>query len=358
MTTNDLYEATLYEKLEDGTVVCTACKLACKIRPDGIGVCGVRVNRGGKLYLLVYGQASAAHIDPIEKKPFYHFLPGTPVFSLGTVGCNFGCNFCQNWDLSQVTRDLRKELMKEKRLGDVDAEVGRYGYKLMPEQIVATCVDERIPTIAYTYNEPSIFFEYLYDTAVLAHEKGIRNVLVTNGYESEEALKMLGPRLTAMNVDLKSFSNTFYTKVCKAKLEPVLETIRFAKSLGIWLEITTLVIPGQNDSEAELTQIAEFIASVDTDIPWHLSAFHPDYKMRDTERTPVPTLWRAYQTGKAAGLKYVYLGNVQDSEHSTTRCPKCAHVLIRRMGFRAFIDPHFKNGYCRNCQSKIAGIWE
>jgi len=357
MAANSPHEATLYRTEGDGTVVCEACKLYCTIRPDAIGICGVRVNRAGKLYLPVYGRASAAHIDPMEKKPLYHFLPGASIFSIGTLGCNFGCNFCQNWDISQVSRDLRKRLMKEKKAADLELEVTRYGYDLPPDRIVGICLDKHIPAIAYTYNEPVIFFEYLYDTADLAHGLGIRNVFVSNGYESEEALEKLGPRLDAMNIDLKSFSNEFYTRLCKAKLQPVLDTIRHAHDRGIWVEITTLVIPGKNDSDEELAQIAEFIASVSPEIPWHISAFHPDYQMTDTPSTPRRTLLRAFDTGKAAGLQYVYVGNVIDEKHSATRCPGCGKELIRRFGYSIWQDPAFKNGQCPQCKTKIAGVW-
>jgi pyruvate formate lyase activating enzyme len=353
----DLHEAQLYDVLDDQCIVCKACKLYCKIRPQQIGICGVRVNRNGKLYSLVYGKASAVHVDPVEKKPLYHFLPGTEIFSIGTVGCNFGCSFCQNWDISQVTRDLRKKLMKEKRPWDMELEMTEHGYALSPEQIVSICRAQKIQSIAFTYNEPVIFFEYLYDTAVLAHEHGIRSVFVSNGYESVEAMVLMRPYLAAMNIDLKSFSNTFYTKLCKAKLEPVLETIRHVKELGIWIEITTLIIPGQNDSDKELTQIAEFIASVSPDIPWHISAFYPQYQMKDTSRTPIETLKKAYRIGQKTGLKYLYLGNVADDKRATTYCPNCKEVLIKRSGYRIKTTFSFRDGACTQCQTKIPGVW-
>ena len=357
MTADKLHEAILYTVLDEETLVCRACKLYCKIRPGQIGICGVRVNRNGKLYFLVYGRASAVHIDPMEKKPLFHFLPGEQVFSLGTVGCNFGCSFCQNWNLSQSARDLRKRLMKEEREDDIALELAPFGYDLPPEKIVATCLEKRIPAIAYTYNEPAIFFEYLYDTAVLAHARGIKNAFVSNGYESDEAMEKMRGLLDAMNIDLKAFSNEFYTRICKAKLQPVLDTIRHAFDLGIWLEITTLVIPGKNDSDGELSQIAEFIASVSPGIPWHISAFHPDHEMRDVPATSHQTLRRTYDIGKAAGLKHIYVGNMIDEKRSATYCPGCGNALIRRWGFKTWIDPGFKNGNCPHCQTQIAGIW-
>ena len=357
MLSDTLHEATLYKALDDGTLVCQACKLYCKIRPGQIGICGVRVNREGKLFFLIYGKASAVQIDPMEKKPLFHFLPGKAVFSLGTVGCNFGCSFCQNWDLSQAARDLRKRLMKEKRERDIDLELTPFGYKLPPEKIVSTCLKKSIPAIAYTYNEPAIFFEYLYDTAVLAHAQGIRNVFVSNGYESVELMEKMDGLLDAMNIDLKSFSNTFYTKICRAQLQPVLDTIRHAWAMGIWLEITTLVIPGKNDSKRELTQIAEFIASVSPDIPWHISAFRPDHKMRDVSATSHRLLRKTYDIGKKAGLKHVYIGNMPDEKRTATYCTACGNTLINRWGYQIWIDPDFENGCCPHCKTKIAGIW-
>jgi pyruvate formate lyase activating enzyme len=354
---NALHEAKLYDAFDDQSVVCNACKFYCKIKPDKIGICGVRVNRNGKLYTLVYGKASAVHVDPVEKKPLYHFLPGTEIFSMGTVGCNFGCSFCQNWDISQVTRDLRKKLMKEKRPWDLELEMTEHGYALSPGQIVSICRAQKIQSIAFTYNEPVIFFEYLYDTAVLAHEHGIRSVFVSNGYESDEAMALMRPYLSAMNIDLKSFSNTFYTKLCKAKLEPVLETIRHAKDMGIWIEITTLIIPGQNDSDMELTHIAEFIASVSPDIPWHISAFYPQYQMMEIPRTPSATLRKAYDIGIKSGLKFIYVGNIIDDERSNTYCSGCGKVLISRSGYGTTVHKIFRNRSCTHCQTKIPGIW-
>ncbi len=353
----DLHEALLYERQSDQSVICTACKMYCRIKPGRIGICGVRVNQGGRLYSLVYGKASAVHIDPVEKKPLYHFLPGSEIFSLGTVGCNFGCSFCQNWNISQVTRDLRKKLGKEKRLGDIELEMTGLGYALPPEKIVDICKDRDIPAIAFTYNEPVIFFDYLYDTARLAHASGIRSVFVSNGYESEEAMALMHPFLAAMNIDLKSFSERFYTRLCKAKLQPVLDTIRHIHQLGIWLEITTLVIPGQNDSDDELSRIADFIASVSIDIPWHVSAFYPGYQMKDKHPTPPATLIRAYEAGKRAGLKFIYTGNIIDDQRSCTYCPNCGEALIRRSGYRTETTAISRDGMCIKCHEKIAGIW-
>ncbi len=352
-----MHEAMLYKKLKGKNIQCTACKQNCEIKEGNTGICAVRQNKDGKLYLLVYGKASAVNIDPIEKKPLFHFLPGTQIFSLGTVGCNFSCSFCQNWDLSQCTKDLKVKLLKEKKPALIGVEVGKMGYELSPQKIVDICIEKNIPSIAFTYNEPVIFFEYAYDTAKLAKKHGIKTVFVSNGYESEEALEKLHPYLDAMNIDIKAFTDKFYLRLCKARLQPVLETVKHAKKLGIWVEITTLLIPGENDSEKELKELAEFIASVDKDMPWHVTAFHPDYKMLDKEATPHASLIKAYDIGRKAGLRYVYLGNIMDDKRSNTYCPKCNELLIERHWHKVEMK-NLKDGKCRKCKEKIAGIWE
>jgi len=350
-------ECILYEKPEEDKVKCLACKHYCVIQEGNTGICGVRQNKDGKLFLLVYGKASAANIDPIEKKPLYHFLSGTSIFSIGTVGCNFGCTFCQNWDISQVTRELRLKLIKEKKQNLTEVEVSKYRYELSPEKIVKSCLENNIPSVAYTYNEPIIFFEYLYDTAILARKKGIKNVMVSNGYESKESLEKLKECIDGINVDLKSFNEEFYKKNCQAKLENVLETIKEIYKSKIWLEITTLIIPEHNDSKEELKKIAEFIADIDKNIPWHISAFHPDYKMKDLPRTSHEKLIEAFNIGKKAGLKYIYVGNIIDDERSSTYCPKCNEILIKRAGFSVSIE-NFKDGECIKCNEKIKGVWK
>jgi pyruvate formate lyase activating enzyme len=236
--------------------------------------------------------------------------------------------------------------------------VTKYGYNLSPEKIVETCVAKDIPVIAYTYNEPIIFFEYLYDCARLAAAKKIKNIFVSNGYESEEALEMMGTNLDAINIDLKAFSDRFYTKICKAKLRPVLDTITEIHQRNIWMEITTLVIPGENDSADELKDIASFIANIDPGIPWHISRFYPDYLMLDKQPTPETTLKKAYDIGKAAGLDYVYVGNLPGVDEANTYCPNCAQLLIRRSGYQIEIFESFKNGICQTCQTKVPGIWQ
>lgn len=335
-------KAILFKKLENHQIQCTACSWYCKINPDKTGICGVRKNIDGELYLLVYGKASAVNIDPIEKKPLFHFLPGSEILSIGTIGCNFACDFCQNWDISQVTKGKG---------------VSIFGQDLSPEDAVSYCLKNNIPGVAFTYNEPAIFFEYAYDTMILAKKEGIKTVYVSNGYESKEQIKMLKGYLDGINIDLKAFTEKFYQRVCSAKLAPVLENIEGFFEAGVWTEITTLVIPDENDSDKELTDIAKFLASISKDIPWHVTRFHPDYKMQDKKETPEETLKRAYEIGKKEGLKFVYVGNVLDENHESTYCPKCNLPLIKRC-WHDIEMVNFKNGKCRKCGEKIPGIFK
>ncbi|MCS7135093.1 MAG: AmmeMemoRadiSam system radical SAM enzyme [Candidatus Aenigmarchaeota archaeon] len=343
--------AILQKQTKNKTVKCLACSHYCTIPQNNVGICGVRKNINGKLYLVVYGKAAAVNIDPVEKKPLYHFLPGREIFSFGTLGCNFSCLFCQNWDISQLTKDIRFDPNRDELLN----EMLKKCHNLKPKQIVNYCLQHSIPAIAYTYNEPAIFFEYAYDTAKLAKKHNIKNVFVTNGYESHESLKKIKKYLDAANIDLKSFSEEFYSKICKAKLEFVLKNIERFYNASIWIEITTLVIPNKNDSEKELTQIAEFIASISKHIPWHVTAFHPDYKMLDTPPTPLSTLLKAYKIGKKAGLKYVYIGNILSAEYENTFCPNCNNICIARFGFN--VKNYLIDGKCKNCNNKIEGVW-
>ena len=334
------YKAMLFKKAENNAAHCLLCSHNCKIVPSQFGICGVRQNTDGDLHTLVYAEAIASHVDPIEKKPLYHFIPGTLSYSIATIGCNFKCDFCQNWQISQNNKKN---------------DPGFPGDHLTPEDIVKNTISAKCKSIAYTYTEPTIFFEYAYDTAKLANKKGIYNVFVTNGFMTKSAIDEISPYLDAANVDLKSFNNNFYKKFCKARLEPVLENIAYMKKKGIWVEVTTLLIPGENDSKEELTQIAEFIAGVSKDIPWHISRFHPQYQMTDTAPTPMEVLKKAYDIGKKAGLQYVYLGNVL--EGNDTACPKCGSILIERMLFNVKkID--IKNNKCIHCRTKISGVWK
>jgi pyruvate formate lyase activating enzyme len=330
----------LYSSLENKRVSCDLCRHRCEIAPSKYGICGVRQNRDGKLYTFAYGEVIAAHVDPIEKKPLYHFLPGTKSFSVATMGCNFRCPFCQNWQISQAG----------KRKGESEGS-----QKYSPQDIMRTAEKYGCRSISYTYTEPTIFFEYAYDTALLAKKDGLFNVFVTNGYMSPEALKTIHPYLDACNVDLKSFSDEFYREMCGAHLQPVLDSIQLMKELNIWVEITTLVIPGQNDSQDELTRIAQFIVELDPDIPWHVSRFHPDYKFTDTPATPMETMRQALVTGKRQGLRHIYIGNIL-GESEATVCPKCGRTLIRRQGFY-LTENVLANSKCPDCGTLISGVF-
>jgi len=284
-----MYECVLYKKLQDKKVQCIACNHRCVITERKRGICGVRENVNGKLQLLVYGLIVSENIDPIEKKPLYHFLPKTQTYSIGTVGCNFKCDFCQNYEISQLKTIVGKETT--------------------PEQIVDRAIKSGCKSISYTYNEPTIFAEFVKDTAVLAKRAGLANILVTNGYETGECLEFFEKDIDAMNIDLKSFTEDFYNKICKAKLKPVLQTIKLAHKKGIHIEITTLIVPGENDSLQELEKIAKFISKIDKNIPWHISRFFPMYKMNNKEKTSIDILKEAERIGKKY-LNNVYLGNV------------------------------------------------
>lgn len=331
-----MIKARFYEKLDNGRVRCTACNFRCLLSEGRRGLCGVRQNINGDLYCLVYGKPIATHIDPIEKKPLFHFYPGTRAFSIGTVGCDFSCAFCQNYDISQSPKEDGKII----------------GEEITPKEIVSLALKNRCSSIAYTYNEPVIFIEFALDIAKLAKREGLKNVWVTNGYETEEALKAMCGLIDSLNIDLKSFSDDFYKNICGARLKPVLETIKRAHRLGFWIEITTLIIPGKNDSKKELTYIAKFIASINPAIPWHISRFFPHYKMKDIPPTDIETLKMAYKIGKEAGLKYVYIGNIVNVEFESTFCPKCNELLIQRFGYNV---NKLTDSKCHKCGENIDG---
>jgi len=333
-------EALLYEKLADQVVRCNLCSHRCKIAEHKFGFCGVRQNIGGILYTRLYGDLIAVHLDPIEKKPLYHFLPGSLSFSIATIGCNFRCGFCQNWEISQ--RSFKEG-------SDFGSE------EVAPEETVAEAIKNNCQSISYTYTEPTIFFEYALDTARLAKAKGLYNIFVTNGYMTTEALEMIRPYLDAANVDLKFFRQDSYRKVCGGSLQPVLDSIRAMKELGIWVEVTTLVVPQENDSAPELKDIAEFIAGVDKNIPWHISRFHPDYKFTRTSPTPETTLKEAREIGLQSGLNFVYLGNVYGWGNDTF-CPACKKLLIKREGF-SILQYNIQDGKCLSCKTVIPGLF-
>jgi pyruvate formate lyase activating enzyme len=334
-------EAMLYEPAKHGKLHCFLCNHHCKIADSKFGFCGVRQNQNGTLVTFAYGKVIAANVDPIEKKPLYHFFPGSLSFSIATAGCNFHCGFCQNWQISQISQ----------RDGH-----GMPGHEFSPQELVAQAKARKCRSIAYTYTEPTIFFEYAYDTAELAKEEGLRNVFVTNGFMTSRALEKIRPYLDACNVDLKSFRDDFYKKTCSGRLKPVLESIRRMKKLGIWVEVTTLVVPDQNDSESELRDIASFIAGLDQGIPWHISRFHPDYEFGDARPTPLETLKMAYSIGKDAMLEHIYIGNVP-GEGSDTVCPRCHEVVIRR-GALGVKENRLKDSSCPSCGSVVAGVFE
>ena len=332
-------EAMFFRQGKDREVHCFLCNHRCHIKPGRLGICGVRQNRDGILWSLVYGRLIAEHIDPIEKKPLYHFLPGTRSYSIATMGCNFRCTFCQNADISQNPRES----------GQI------FGSKVDPERVVAEAKQAGCATISYTYTEPTIFMEYALDVAQLALADGIRNVFVSNGYMSEEALETVAPCLHAANVDLKAFTDDFYIKQCGARLEPVLNTLKRMKQLGIWLEVTTLLIPGLNDGHKELTELAQFLAGLGRDIPWHLSRFHPTYRMTDRPVTPLESLHTARDIGLQAGLHYVYLGNVPGDNGENTYCPQCQTLLMERFGFSTK-GRGVHGGRCSQCGTAVAGV--
>ena len=333
-------EALLYEKLGSGLLHCFLCAHHCKIPQGKFGFCGVRQNLEGVLYTYAFGEVIAAHVDPIEKKPFYHFLPGSSSFSVATVGCNFRCAFCQNWQISQ--RNIPDN-------GD------SFGNRLSPEEIVGFALKNSCRSISYTYTEPTIFFEYALETARFAKRMGLKNTFVTNGYMTKECLEMIAPFLDAANVDLKFFNEAAYKKICAGSLQPVLETIKLMHALGIWIEVTTLVIPGQNDSLPELEGIAGFISAVDERIPWHVSRFHPDYEFSDYPATPEAVLDTAQTLGRQAGLKYVYAGNVYAWDDSTY-CASCGKSMIKRDGF-SVIENKISNGKCPYCKMSVPGVF-
>ena len=340
---DSMREAKFYEKKEGRRVRCHLCFHECLIKDGSRGICGVRENREGTLFSLVYGKSISEAVDPIEKKPLFHFLPGTKTFSIATVGCNFKCLHCQNYSISQVPGDQ----------GEVPGET------LSPERIVFLAQQTGCQSIAYTYTEPTIFLEYAMDTAKLASLGGLKNVFVTNGYITPQALRSIRPYLDGANIDLKAFSEDFYRKVCGARLQPVLDSIRLYRELGIWIEVTTLIIPNYNDSEEELRKIAHFIVDTDRTIPWHVTQFYPTHRLQDQPRTPVKVLERARKIGMEEGLKYVYQGNVPGAGGENTYCPGCGKLLIERFGYTIH-GYSIVEGKCPACGETISGVglWE
>lgn len=331
-------QALLYEK-EGNVVTCRLCAHNCRLKEERVGICGVRKNIKGELFSLNYDKVCATHADPIEKKPLYHFLPASTSYSVATMGCNFKCKFCQNNSLSVV-----------------QTEAGIYGEAISPKELVETAISYNSGSIAYTYSEPTIYFELMVETAKLAKEEGIKNVMVTNGYMSREALDMMAPWLDGANIDLKAFSEDFYKNLCSAKLAPVLDTIKGMKAHGIWIELTTLLIPGLNTEEEEIKELISFILSVDETIPWHVSRFFPHHRLQDVSPTPTDSICDVLDMGRQMGLKFVYAGNMGGDRFAHTRCPACDTLLIKRSGYFTQIL-NFSDGKCSKCGQKIPGVW-
>jgi len=328
----------IYHRYRDeNSITCLLCKHYCTLKEGKSGICGVNFNHNGKLVNTTYSHPSALHLDPIEKKPLYHFLPSSTSFSVGTVGCNFRCPFCQNYTISQTSHVDKNTIYT-------------------PQDIVNLALKNKAQSISYTYNEPTIWYPYAKDIGILAKKAGLKNVFVSSGFESKEVLEDMREWIDGVNIDLKSFSHDYYKKVLKTDLNGVLDSlVSFAKS-DIWLEITTLLIPDINDSSAEIEKMAKFVSTkLGKDIPWHFSAFHPTYKMQDTPPTPISTLIRAREIAKSYGMKFVYLGNVRND--SSTYCDKCGEKLIDRSGFHSHVLS-LENGKCTKCSNSIQGVWK
>ena len=334
-----LHPARYYQKLAHKFVKCDLCPKHCYVGQGGRGFCEVRENRGGDYYTLVYGRAASANIDPVEKKPLFHVLPGSPIFSFATAGCNLECKNCQNWQLSQA----RPETLP--------------ATSLPPAKLVETAHKQGCPLIAGTYSEPTIFFEYLLDVAAEGNARGLRTTMISSGYIERQPMLDLCKQLAAIKIDLKSMRDSFYQTNCQGTLKPVLDTIELVKNQGVWLEIVYLVIPTLNDSEAEIKDLARWVHSnVGPDVPLHFSRFHPQYKLTRLPPTPYETLDRCYRIARAEGLHYVYVGNLPGNLAQNTRCPACSKDIIRRQNFR-ILENHVKQGRCEFCRQAIPGIW-
>ncbi len=332
-------EARYYKKLDEGGIECGICPRNCRITDLERGYCGVRENRDDKYYTLVYGLPCAFNIDPIEKKPLYHFYPGTSAFSLATAGCNSNCKFCQNWDISQSRPEQTKNI------------------ELPPQNMVDVCRSRGVKSIAYTYSEPIVFYEYMYDTAVKGHEQGIKSVMITGGYIEKEPLRDLLKHLDAVKVDLKAIRQQYYKDIVDAELRPVLEALVEIKKAGVWLEVVYLVVPTLNDSDAEFKELAVWIReNLGSDTSIHFSRFHPQYLLKNLPITPQSTLERAYEISRAEGLKFVYLGNLPGHQAESTYCPSCGKPVIERRGYR-IIRNNLEKNLCRHCGTGIPGVF-
>jgi len=330
-------EFNYYTPIEKGRIVCNLCQHACELKEGQRGICGVNQNVEGRLKTLVYGHPVAVHVDPVEKKPLYHLLPDSKVLSFGTVGCNFKCPFCQNWDISQ-TKEVNEKVA------------------VSPEQMVALAQEHGAASIAYTYNEPTIFYPYAKDIGIIAKAKGIKNIFVSNGFESAAMVDDMATWVDAANIDLKSWDDDYYKKVLKGGLEEVKATLKRMVERGIWVEVTTLLIEGHNDSEGQLREMARFISrELGTHVPWHLSAFYPNYKMKTHEATRLATLLKAKAIGEEESLQYIYLGNI--GVEGTTVCPHCETPLITRNGY-GVTENRLEGKECPVCSNIIEGVWK
>jgi pyruvate formate lyase activating enzyme len=335
-----MIKAELFETRIQAQVICRLCAHQCRLPESASGICRVRKNIAGTLYSLNSDRVVASHLDPIEKKPLYHFLPGSSTFSIAAMGCNFSCRFCQNHHISMV-----------------DDENNIAGETISPERLVERALKSRASSISYTYTEPTVFFELMLETARLARQEGLKNVMVSNGYMTGQALSLVGPFLDAANIDLKAFHDGFYKKYCSARLQPVLETIAAMQARGIWLEITTLLIPGLNDDQEEIKRLIEFLLGIDDGLPWHVSRFFPQYQMQDIPQTTEDTIHGFLSLGAEMGLKYLYGGNLPSERWNDTHCPRCEKKLIRRLGYQTEILA-LRSGKCQSCGQDIPGVWE
>ncbi len=332
-------QALFWEKKGEN-VQCQLCPHFCFLKNREIGKCHVRQNINGKLISLVYTRPCSIALDPIEKKPLYHFLPGEKTLTIATAGCNLSCGFCQNWEISQCNPSKVRSL------------------QLKPEQVVEEAKKEKVKIISYSYTEPTIFYEYMLDIAKLAEKKRIKNVTVTNGFINPLPLQELCKYLDGSNIDIKSMNDEFYRRVCGGRLEPVLEAIKIMHKKGVWIEVTNLIIPGLNDSIDEINRLVDWVKkNLGRDVPLHFTAFYPTYKMLNLPRTSKEILRKARNIALAKGLHYVYTGNIQDDEGNNTYCPRCKELLIKRAGF-LIVENKLQKGKCFNCKEKIAGVWK
>ncbi len=333
-------EARHYKKLEALRVECQLCPRRCQVADQERGYCGVRENRGGTYYTLVHSRSCTYNVDPIEKKPLFHFLPGTDAFSIATAGCNMECKFCQNWNISQYRPEQIQSIY------------------LPPERLLEGCRQSGAKSLAFTYSEPVVFYEYMFDAAAAAKPAGIHPVMISNGYIEPKAMEELAPQLSGVKIDLKAFTEKFYGETCSAELKPVLQTLEQLKQLGLWFEIVVLIVPTLNDDEQEIKQMTAWIAEkLGVEVPVHFSRYHPTYKIQNIPPTPTRTMEHAHQIAKQQGLQYVYLGNVPGHPAESTYCPKCGGVVVGRYGYHITAN-NLKDGKCKECAHVIPGVWK